>query len=90
MFVQLVKKFYSSGWELGAPSTYNDLAMDWKIWRARDKRYFQTSSEPIQPPIQWTAGALSSEVKLLLCEAAQLPSYSPKVKNEWSYITTPV
>lgn len=34
MFDQLVKKFYSSAWEMGAPSTDNDLAMDWKIWTA--------------------------------------------------------
>jgi len=33
MFVQLAKKFYSLAWELGVPSKYNDLAMDWKIWR---------------------------------------------------------
>jgi hypothetical protein len=44
---------------------------------------------PAQPPIQGVPGALSLGVKQLGCEADHLPSSSAKVKNEWSYTSTP-
>jgi hypothetical protein len=42
-----------------------------------------------QPPIQWVPGALSLGVKRLRGEADCLPPSSTKVKNVWSYTSTP-
>jgi hypothetical protein len=42
-----------------------------------------------QPPIQWVPGALSPGVKRPEREAGNSPPSSAKVKNEWSYTSTP-
>jgi hypothetical protein len=44
---------------------------------------------PTQPPIQWVPGTLSPGVKQMGCEAHRSPPSSAKVKNEWSYTSTP-
>jgi len=44
---------------------------------------------PIQPPIQEVPGALSPGVKQLEPEAEHSPPSSAKIKNEWSYTSTP-
>jgi hypothetical protein len=44
---------------------------------------------PTQPPIQWVPGALSLGVKQLGHEADHSPPSSAKVKNAWSYTSTP-
>jgi hypothetical protein len=44
---------------------------------------------PTQPPIQWVTAALSVEVKRPVCEADHSPPSSAKVKNAWSYTSTP-
>jgi hypothetical protein len=44
---------------------------------------------PTQPPIQWMPGALSLGVKQPGCEADHSPPSSAKVKNAWSYTSTP-
>jgi hypothetical protein len=44
---------------------------------------------PTQPPIQWVPGALSLGVKRPGREADHSPPSSAKVKNEWSYTSTP-
>jgi hypothetical protein len=49
----------------------------------------RTSLGPTQPPIQWVPGALSLGVKRLGREADQSPPSSAKVKNAWSYTSTP-
>jgi len=41
------------------------------------------------PPIQWVPGAFSLGVKRLGLEAYQSPPSSDKVKNAWSYTSTP-
>jgi hypothetical protein len=45
--------------------------------------------EPIQPPIQWEPGTLSLRVKRLDREADHSPPISVKLKNAWSYTSTP-
>jgi hypothetical protein len=44
---------------------------------------------PTQPPIHWVPGALSLRIKWLECEADLSPPSSAKIKNAWSYISTP-
>jgi hypothetical protein len=44
---------------------------------------------PIQPPIQWVPGAFSLGIKRLGREADRSPPSSTKVKNAWSYTSTP-
>jgi hypothetical protein len=44
---------------------------------------------PTQPPIQWVSRALSKGVKRPVHEADHSPPSSAKVKNAWSYISTP-
>jgi hypothetical protein len=44
---------------------------------------------PTHPPIQWIPGALSLGVKWPGCEADHSPPSSSKVKNVWSYTSTP-
>jgi hypothetical protein len=44
---------------------------------------------PTQPPIQWVPGALSLGVKWPGCETDHSPPSSAKVKNTWSYTSTP-
>jgi hypothetical protein len=44
---------------------------------------------PTQPPIQWVPGALSLGVKWLGCEVDHSPPSNAKVKNAWSYTSTP-
>jgi hypothetical protein len=42
-----------------------------------------------QPPLQWVPGTLSLGVKWLGHEADHSPPSSAKVKNAWSYTSTP-
>jgi hypothetical protein len=44
---------------------------------------------PTQPPIQWVLGALSLGVKWQEREADHLPPSTTKVKNAWSFNSTP-
>jgi hypothetical protein len=44
---------------------------------------------PTQPPIQWIMEALSTGVKWPGCEADHSAPSSAKVKNAWSYTSTP-
>jgi hypothetical protein len=44
---------------------------------------------PTQPPIQWVLGDLSLGVKQPVHEADHSPPSSAKVKNVWSYNSTP-
>jgi hypothetical protein len=44
---------------------------------------------PTQLPIQWNPGALPLEVKRPVREADRSPPSSAKVKNAWSYTSTP-
>jgi hypothetical protein len=44
---------------------------------------------PIQPPIQWVPGAPFLGVKWPGCEVDNSPPSSDKVKNTWSYTSTP-
>jgi len=46
--------------------------------------------ETTQPPIQWLIGALTLGVKWPGCEADHSPLPSAKVKNAWSYTSTPL
>jgi hypothetical protein len=50
---------------------------------------FRMALEPTQPPIQWARGALSLGLKRPGREADHLPPSSAKVKNAWSYTSTP-
>jgi len=49
----------------------------------------RTALVPTQHPIHWVPGALSLEVKWMGFEADLSPPSSPKVKNVWSYTSTP-
>jgi hypothetical protein len=49
----------------------------------------RTALGPTQPPIQWVPGAISLEVKRPGREADRSPPSSAKVKNAWSYTSTP-
>jgi hypothetical protein len=55
--------------------------------------FFATMSRPAlglsQFPIQWVPGALSLGVKQWGRETGHLPQSSAKVKNVWSYTSTP-
>jgi hypothetical protein len=44
----------------------------------------------IQPRIQWAPGTVSLAVKKLKREADHSPPSSAKVKNAWSYTSTPL
>jgi hypothetical protein len=44
---------------------------------------------PTQPPIQWVSGVLSLGVKRPGPEADHSPPSDAKVKNVWSYTSTP-
>jgi hypothetical protein len=63
----------------------------WCLVKHRDN--FTTASRsdlrPTQPPIQWTAGALSAGVKRPRREADHSPSPSAEFKNAWRYKSTP-
>jgi hypothetical protein len=54
---------------------------------------FVTASRPVlgstHPPILWVPGALTSGVKRPGREADHSPPSSAKVKNAWSYTSTP-
>jgi hypothetical protein len=54
---------------------------------------FATASTPAlgpnQPPNQWVAGALSTEVERKKREANHSPLSTSEVKNAWSYTCTP-
>jgi hypothetical protein len=43
-----------------------------------------------QPPVQWVRGAFSLGVKRPSREADHSPPFNAKVKNTWSYISTPL
>jgi hypothetical protein len=49
----------------------------------------RTALRPTQPPIQWVPGALSLGVKRPGRGADQSPPSSAKVKDTWSYTSTP-
>jgi hypothetical protein len=49
----------------------------------------RTTLGPIQPPIQWVAGALFLGLKRPGREADQLPPSSAEVNTAWSYTSTP-
>jgi hypothetical protein len=49
----------------------------------------RTALGPTQPPIQWVPGALSLGVKRPGREADHSPHLVPRLKNEWSYTSTP-
>jgi hypothetical protein len=49
----------------------------------------QTVLGPTPPHIQWKPGALSLGIKQPVREADHLPPSSAKVKNAWSYNSTP-
>jgi hypothetical protein len=56
--------------------------------------FFPTSASrpalgPTQPPMQWVPGALSLGVKRPGREADHSHPFSAKVKNAWSYTSTP-
>jgi hypothetical protein len=51
--------------------------------------YYYYLLGPTQPAIQWVPGALSLEVKRPGREADHSPPSSAKVKNAWSYTSTP-
>jgi len=46
--------------------------------------------EPSQPPIQWVTGDLFQGIKWQVWEADHSPPSSAKVKNAWSYASTPI
>jgi hypothetical protein len=50
---------------------------------------FRTALGPTQPPIQWVPEALDLGVKRPGREAVHSPTASTKVKNAWSYTSTP-
>jgi hypothetical protein len=62
-------------------------------WQGQGIFLFATMSrlalEPTQTPIHWVPGVLFLEVKWPGCEADHLPPSSAKVKNAWSYTSTP-
>jgi len=45
--------------------------------------------KPTQPPVQWVTGPRSLGVEPPGCEADHSPPSSAKVKNAWSYTSTP-
>jgi hypothetical protein len=49
----------------------------------------QLALGPTQPPVQWLPEALSLGVKRLGCDADHSPPPNAKVKNSWSYTSTP-
>jgi hypothetical protein len=49
----------------------------------------RTALGPTQPPIQWIPGTLSLGVKRPGREVVNSPSSNAKVKNAWSYTSTP-
>jgi hypothetical protein len=49
----------------------------------------RTALEPTQPPIQWVPGAFSLGVKRQGCEADHPPHLVSRLKNAWSYTSTP-
>jgi hypothetical protein len=49
----------------------------------------RVAKKPNQPPLQWVLEALSTGVKLLGHKADHSPPSSTKVKNAWSYTSTP-
>jgi hypothetical protein len=73
------------GWTIGVPGFDSQQGLGIFL--------FTTASimalGPTQPPIQWVPGALSLGLKWLGNEADHSPPSSAKVKNVWSYISTP-
>jgi hypothetical protein len=49
----------------------------------------RTALGPTQPPLQWALGVLSFGVKQPGHDADYSPPTSAKVKNAWSYTSTP-
>jgi len=45
--------------------------------------------KPIQPPIQWVPGVISTGVKRPRREANYSPPSSAEIKNVWIYTSTP-
>jgi hypothetical protein len=49
----------------------------------------RTSLGPTQPPIQWVPGGLSLGIRRPGREGDHSPQFNAKVKNAWSYTSTP-
>jgi hypothetical protein len=72
-----------TGWTMGDSNPCRGLGIFLFTTTSR------TALGPIQPPIQWVAGALSLGVKWPGREADHSPPSSAEVKNAWSYTSTP-
>jgi hypothetical protein len=83
--VVVIFLFLAKGW------TIRVLGFD--SWQGLGIFLFTTTSRmalgPTQPPIQWVPGVLSLGVMQLGHEANHSPPSSAKVKNVWSYTSTP-
>jgi hypothetical protein len=62
---------------------------DFRSQNFQNSCVYRMALGPTQPLIQWVPGALSLGVKWPGHEADHSPSPSAKVKNEWSYTSTP-
>jgi hypothetical protein len=71
----------------------DDQVLGFDSWQGLGTFLFTTTSRtalgPTQPPIQWVPGAPSLGVKWPGREADHSPPSSAKVKNAWSYTSTP-
>jgi hypothetical protein len=70
------------GWMIGVL----DPSRGWEFFSSPESRL---ALGPTQPPIHWVSGALSLRIKWTGSEAYHSPPSSAKIKNVWSYISTP-
>jgi hypothetical protein len=72
-----------------------DGSKEWEFDFRQKQEFLLSSTESrpalghAQPPIQWVRGALSPRVKLPGREIESSPHCTAKVKNTWSYTSTP-
>jgi hypothetical protein len=83
VIAQLVKR-WATGWTIGILGFNTRRGLGIFIFTTAST----TALGPTQP-IQWVPGALSLGVKRLDREADHSPPSSAKVKNAWSYTSTP-